>query len=175
MGDKMNKKGFTTIELILTMVLVITIMASITSVTYTYRDRSKYEELVTEITNYKNIVTKIIYDDILDSTNRAIRIETTSNSKIFKIVKADNTSIDLEIIDENVIKDGKEIHKVGIKYDDIEYIIPGSENSYITFEGTTLYPNDYPDKEDTGLYSLDILFSHQNLENNFKIHFVISK
>ena len=50
----MNNKGFTTVELILTMVLVITIMFSITSVTYVYRDRSKYEDdpIFIEIINW---------------------------------------------------------------------------------------------------------------------------
>ena len=48
----MNKNGFTTVELLLTMIFVITIMAIITSVTYTYQDRSKYEEKVTEVMNY---------------------------------------------------------------------------------------------------------------------------
>lgn len=169
----MNKKGFTTIELLLTMLVVVTIMVSITSVTYTYRDRSKYEETVTEVTNYKNMVTKIIYDDILDTTNKAIKIEKNTD-KIYTIVKTDTTkNVTLEIIDRDVTKDSKQIHEVGIKYDNIEYIIPGSENSYITFEGTTLYPNDFPEREDTGLYSLDIVFSHRNLEDNFKIHFAI--
>lgn len=54
----MNKQGFTTVELILTMVLVMIIMATITNVTYTYRDRSTYEELKTEVTDYKNTTTK---------------------------------------------------------------------------------------------------------------------
>ena len=71
----MNKKGFTTIELVLTIVLVVIIMMTITSVTYTYRDRSNYEELITEVTNYKNTLTKIIYDDLLDETNLVTKIE----------------------------------------------------------------------------------------------------
>ena len=61
----MNKKAFTTVEMILTILLVVVIMATITSVTLVYRDKSEYEESVTEIENYKNTLTKIIYDDIL--------------------------------------------------------------------------------------------------------------
>ena len=75
----MNKQGFTTVELILTMVLVMIIMATITNVTYTYRDRSTYEELKTEVTDYKNTTTKIIYDALLDTTDRVIRMEKISD------------------------------------------------------------------------------------------------
>ena len=56
----MNKKAFTTVEMILTILLVVVIMATITSVTLVYRDKSEYEENVTEIDNYKNTLTKII-------------------------------------------------------------------------------------------------------------------
>lgn len=160
----MNKKGFTTIELLLTMLVVITIMASITSVTYTYRDRSKYEETISLISNYKNMVTKIINDDLLDSSNPAVKLEKV-DSKNFKITKKNNSIVNLQIIDD--------INEKGLSYDNIKYIIPDSNNKVVNFEGTTMYPNDFPDRDNTGLYSLDIVFSHRNLEDKFKIHFVI--
>ena len=159
----MNKQGFTTVELILTLVLVITIMVSITSVTYTYRDRSRYEEILTEITDYKNMLTKIIYDDILDVNNPAIELRKISSTE-YDIIRTSGT-IKLKVINEN--------NKVGIQYNDVDYIIPNSNK--IIFKGTTTYPDDYPGRENTGLYSLDIVFSHKSLEEEFKIHFVISK
>ena len=160
----MNKKGFTTVELLLTMLIVITIMATITNVTYTYRDRSKYEEIISEEQSYKNKVTKIIYDDILDSTNPVVELIKV-DSKNFQLKRKNNSIIYLQIIDEDA--------NVGIKYNGIEYIIPDSNTSNVSFEGTTMYPNDYVDRTNTGLYSLDIKFHHRNLEESFKIHFVI--
>ena len=160
----MNKKGFTTIELLLTMLVVVTIMVSITSVTYTYRDRSKYEETITEVTDYKNMVTKIIYDDILDNSNPVVKLTKVDN-KNFTLTRKNNTTIDLQIIDST--------NKVGIMYDGMEYIIPDSNNGLIIFEGITMYPDDYPDRTDTGLYTLDIVFSHRDLEDQFKVHIAI--
>ena len=159
----MNKKGFTTVELLLTMVVVLTIMVSITSVTYTYRDRSKYEEIKTEITDYKNMVTKIIYDDILDSDNKAVQIEKVNDTE-YNIVKMDNTIINLKVIDEN--------NRIGIKYNNTDYIIPASNKSLITFE-RTIYQS-FPNSS-LEIYSLDIVFSHKSLEDDFKIHLVVSK
>ena len=160
----MNRKGFTTIELLLTMLVVVTIMASITAVTYTYRDRSKYEETLTEVIDYKNMVTKIIYDDIVDSTNPVVKLSRV-DAKNYTLTRKNNSTISLQIMDD--------VNKAGIKYNGIEYVIPDSSEKLIFFEGSTMYPNDFPGRDDTGLYSLDIVFSHRNLEDDFKIHFAI--
>ena len=96
----MNKQGFTTVELILTMVLVMIIMATITNVTYTYRDRSTYEELKTEVTDYKNTTTKIIYDALLDTTDRVIRMEKISDLE-YKFYTESNREKTLTILDES--------------------------------------------------------------------------
>ena len=161
----MNNKGFTTVELILTMAVVIVIMSTISSVTYVYRDKSKYEEIVTDVMNYKNTVTKIIYDDILD-------IGSTSG-KVTKIEKVNNTSYNLVATSKTynltIINTSTE---KGIQYDGVKYIIPGSNNSLVRYEGIKMYPTD---GSDSNFYSLDIFFSHKTIPNQFKIHLVVSK
>ena len=163
----MNKKGFTTVELILTVVVVMTIMATITSVTYNYRDRSNLETVITDINDYKNTVTKIIYDDILSinsSNGRVIKLEKESNNdRKYKLITETNHEYNLEIIDE--------LDKKGIRYDNIEYIVPGSSNSLVTFDGVSMYPID---DNESNIYSLDIYFKHKNLKDRVKIHFIIS-
>ncbi len=154
----MNNKGFTTIELILTIGLAAVIMLTITNVTYTYRDRSIYEETLTEVTNYKNNLTKIIYDDILNGANRLVGI-----------VKVNDMEYDLYTSNStyNILKIINEENNVGIEYAGIRYIIPGSEDGLVTFETSSYYNND-------NIYRLDIVFRHRNLEELIKIHFVIS-
>ena len=161
MGDKMNNRGFTTVELILTMVVVITIMATITSVTYTYRDKSRYEAIVTEITNYKNNITKIIYDDILDKDNKivALKQDNINEKKFYLVDENDNYVKTLQIINEN--------NKVGINYDGIDYLLTDTE-----YEDFNIYSSKSTDN--TEFYKLDIYFKNKYLENKFKIHFVIS-
>ncbi len=167
----MNKKGFTTIELILTMAIVITIMATITSVTYVYRDKSVEEQTITDIMNYKNTVTKVIYDDILENGNEVIKLENDDNKYI--LTRKDNSTITLEIIDRNVQRNGTIIHEVGIIYDGIEYLVPGSLGSLVTFDGVSTYPSDL--EEESNYYGLDIVFSHKNIKEPIKLHFIISK
>ena len=153
----MNKKAFTTVEMILTILLVVVIMATITSVTLVYRDKSEYEESVTEIENYKNTLTKIIYDDILDETNPVTGI--IENGNTYTLVRATNP-ITLEIINDpsnNII---------GIKYDSVNYLVPGCDKGLVSFEGVDL-------TNTSGIYNMNINFSSRKYEKILTIHFVV--
>lgn len=165
----MNKKGFTTVELILTVALVSVLMVTITGVTYVYQERTIYERTKNELIDYKNTVTKIIYDDILntDGTSDVVRL-TKVSEHIYRLVKSDNTYYNLIILDEE--------GKVGIKYGDessmVEYIVPGSDKKLITVKSIEMYPSD---GEESNIYKLDINFEHTGLNQEFKIHLIFSK
>ena len=156
----MNNKGFTTVELVLTIVLVAIIMATITNTTFVYRDRSQYEETKSEIINYKNTLTKIIYDDILNTTDPILEVIKISDSN-YKLITSNNVEKNLTVINET--------KRIGINYNGIDYIIPDSNDDLIEYEGVVY-------KEDTinNLYSLEIMFSHSNLEDTYKIRLVIT-
>ena len=153
----MNKKAFTTVEMILTILLVVVIMATITSVTLVYRDKSEYEESVTEIENYKNTLTKIIYDDILDETNPVTGI--IENGNTYTLVRATNP-ITLEIIND------PSNNKIGIKYDSVNYLVPGCDKGLVSFEGVDL-------TNTSGIYNMNINFSSRKYEKMLTIHFII--
>lgn len=153
----MNKKAFTTVEMILTILLVVVIMATITSVTLVYRDKSEYEESVTEIENYKNTLTKIIYDDILDETNPVTSI--IENGNTYTLVRATNP-ITLEIIND------PSNNKIGIKYDSVNYLVPGCDKGLVSFEGVDL-------TNTSGIYNMNINFSSRKYEKILTIHFVV--
>lgn len=153
----MNKKAFTTVEMILTILLVVVIMATITSVTLVYRDKSEYEENVTEIENYKNTLTKIIYDDILDETSPVTSI--VENSNTYTMVRATNP-ITLEIIND------PSNNKIGIKYNSVNYLVPGCDKGLVSFEGVDL-------TNTNGIYNMNINFSSHKYEKILTIHFVV--
>ena len=158
----MNKKGFTTVELILTIVLVVIIMGTITSVTYTYRDRSEYEKLITEVTNYKNTLTKTIYDDLLNSSDPVKSITKVSDTS-YKFITKNNQQIILNIINDST--NGR----IGINYNGIDYLVPGSGDELVSFEGVVYHEDNL-----NNLYKLDIMFSHRQLEDYTIVHLVIS-
>ena len=163
----MNKDGFTTVELLLTMILVISIMATISSVTYTYRDRSSYEEELNELINYKNNVTKVIYDDILTNTasDKIVSMKSTGITNEYTLATSSSTNAyTLKIIDEP--------QKKGIAYGKtnklVEYIIPGSDENLIDINGVN-----FPTLE-SNVYTFELSFYQRNLEKTFKIKFTIS-
>lgn len=154
----MNNKGFTTIELVLTIVLVIIIMGTITNVTYTYRDTASYEETKTSIINYKNTLTKIIYDDIF--LEKVVSIEEVNNDNI-SLIKENGDKIELSLINlEN---------EVGILYNGVKYIIPESDDGLIVMKGMNVKRND-----EIKMYTVDIIFHHIVLETDYSIHFMVS-
>lgn len=157
----MNKKGFTTVELVLTIVLVAIIMATITNTTFAYRDKSQYETTKSEIIAYKNKLTKIIYDDILNTIDPIISI-TRVNDFEYKLITNDNEEKNLTIINET--------NKIGINYDGVNYIIPDSEDELVEYEGVF-----YKEDQTNNLYSLEMRFSHSNLEDSYTIRFVITE
>ena len=163
----MNKKGFTTIELLLTMILVVIIMATITTTTYVYRDRSDYEEVLTNVTNYKNTVTKIIYDDVLTTTtsDKIISMNRIDDKNFTFNTSTTSNKYSLMVIDEE--------NKKGIAYGEgsnlIEYIIPDSDRGLVIIEDVNYYIN-----TSTKVYSFELYFRHRNLDKIFKIKVTIT-
>lgn len=158
----MNKKGFTTVELVLTIILVTTLMATITSVTLVYRDRADYEEAIASVKDYKNTLTKIIYDDILDTSNPVTSITYDSDKDYYTLVRKEN-SITLKIINVNE-NDKKE---VGIEYGGIKYLVPGSDKGLIEFQDVEFSNQD-------NIYTMNITFLSKQFDDPITIHFVVS-
>ena len=157
----MNNKAFTTVELILTMAHVIVIIATITSVTLVYRDRLDYEEEISLAKNYKNTVTKIIYDDILDQTNKVTSLETIEENKKYALVKKDNTKVNLEILNDIPNK------QIGIMYDDVKYIVPGVDRDLIEFQSVEVITK-------SNYTAVNIYFLSKKYKDPLTIHFIIS-
>lgn len=158
----MNKKGFTTVELVLTIILVTTLMATITSVTLVYRDRADYEEAIASVKDYKNTLTKIIYDDILDTINPVTSITYNSVYDYYTLVRKENP-ITLKII--NINKTDKK--EVGIEYGGIKYLVPGSDKGLIEFQNVEFSNQD-------NIYTMNITFLSKQFDDPITIHFVVS-
>ena len=172
----MNKKGFTTIELVLTIMIVLIIMATITSVTYTYRDRGKYEGQKSEVINYKNNITKIIYDDILNPYDRVVSISGVGSEYTFTtesgtkynlrtITKSDEQENKIVGIAYGVENDENEENNEDDEDNKIKYWFPISNakvKSNLVFD------------ENNNYYRLSIVFSSRNLENDLNLHFVVT-
>lgn len=61
----MNKKGFTTIELIVSFIMVVVILTSLIGFTTAYRGKVNDEEVKSQLFDFKNTILKTVYDDII--------------------------------------------------------------------------------------------------------------
>ena len=104
----------------------------------------------------------IIYDDVLSEKDRPARV--ISMRRI-----DDNNYRLVTSTKEYPLVIHRQDYKVGITYDSVDYIIPGSEDGFVTIEDVN-YHEDNANK----LYSLEIVFKHRNLDEVFKIKFAIT-
>ena len=168
----MNKKGFTVAEVIVSFSLVSVILASMVGATIYYRDKVKEEEVVTQLTDFKNSITKIIYDDILINNEKRIysveRCIGTTNCVNF--VDKENVTHNLRMVyDPSGQKKG-----VYLSYDNKLYMLPDSdlgtdEERVCDFMGGF----DVSHYEDTDkkidLYTVKTTFRHKDLNKQYDI------
>ncbi len=62
---KLNNKGLTAIEVLVSFALISVIIISMFNVINNYKDKEDLESYKTDVTTYKNTLTKTIYDDII--------------------------------------------------------------------------------------------------------------
>ena len=123
-GDGMlNKKGFTIAEVIVSFSLISILLASLISATMFYRDKVKDEEVKSQLWDFKNTITKNIYDDIM--SNNIVRAESCigSTNSCVNLIDSDDNYYPLRIEEYN-----EENRKgVYLTYNGIKYLLPDSD------------------------------------------------
>ena len=74
---KLNKKGLTTIELLISFVLLAIIVASAYGTVESYKNKENIEEYKNKIYTYKNLLTKDIQRDLIKKGLMDVKIEST--------------------------------------------------------------------------------------------------
>lgn len=168
----MNKKGFTTIEIVLSFTLVVLILTGLTVIVINYRDKVPTEEIKTQLLDYKNTITKIVYDDIVKGDYVSLQ-SCIDAYRCVNFIKPDGTSESLKVI--NQLEDMSGI-KTGmyIEYKGIKYMLPdsdlNSETGYVSDikEFVNEIDNTY------GLYSVKIPLYHAGINYGLNISLVIN-
>ena len=175
----LNKKGFTIAEVIISFTILSIILASVIGSTIFYRNKMKEEEILTQLADFKNTVTKVVYDDILANDNRRIvnvercigtancinLIDKANQSHTLKIVEYTSTTTD---------------HKRGIylSYNNILYMLPdsdlgvGEERVCDFIRGFDI--ENYS-QDNLGLYTIKTSFRHKDLDAKYDIMLTITR
>ncbi len=185
----MNKKGFTTVELIVSFMIVTIILTSLVGFTVNYRDKVKKEEIRTKLYDFKNSITKIVYDDIIALNYTSIAacvgidncvnfVDSTGNSHVLKI---ENSCEQI-----NCISSGCTINKCGVYlvYNDIRYLLPESNlNRYykknldedIIISQSVCGLSEFKlQAYNNSIYTLKMNFKHYLLNDDFDIMLTVN-
>ena len=163
---KLNNKGFTIAEVLVSFSLITIILASLISSTVYFRDRLKQEEVISQLKDFKNSITKIIYDDILNKhITGAGRCFAEANCIEFTDIN--NTSYYLKLEESS--------NGVYLIYNNNKYLLPDSDlgdgvDRVCDFIGgfELLKSDNYP------LYKVKTSFYHKDFDIKYDIIITLS-
>ena len=191
---KLNEKGMSVIEVVLTFALIMTIIASILALIMNYRNKLQTNLTYLDWSSYKNTLTKEIQDDIMrlgvadinhggECTSSQYSGEFSSCSNIvFK------TGVEKILAVSKIdISDRNSVLNKYIRYGDTKYPIkdtlpktipngrqPGefqtifvSDSDFLSVDSTIL-----SDGTEIKIYSIDIYIEHIDFDDDFGIHIV---
>ena len=166
----MNKKGFTIVEVVIAFSILGVVLISLFGFVSFYRDKVRNEQIKTQLIDFKNTITKVVYDDIIG--DKIISMEYCDGIEKCVIFKdPDNNQHIIEV--KEVTTTGAEKKGLYINYDGTMYMLPDSDlkdtKGYMcSFEDFVL--QSYDDK----IYSLTITFVHRSLNEKYSINLTIT-
>ena len=122
----MNKKGFTTVELIVSFIMIVIILISLVGFTVNYRDKVKIEQVKSNLNDFKNTVTKAVYDDITINNIKSIEY-CVGEDNCVNFIDSRNKLHTLKIFYECVLKNGTCSYRTYLSYNNIKYELPDSD------------------------------------------------
>lgn len=167
----MNKKGFTVVEVVVSFGILSVVMLMIITFMITYRDKVKNAEIETQLIDFKNSMTKMIYDEII--AGRYLRIDYCtgeSNCVYFTDTNGDKHYLRVVEVARSTPTEKKGEH---LQYDGAYYMLPDSDlneptDDMCSFNDVTL--ETYEEK----IYSLKVNYHHYGLGKSYTIAITIN-
>lgn len=175
----MNKKGFTTIELIVSFIMVVVILTSLIGFTTAYRGKVNDEELKSKLFDFKNTILKVVYDDIIRYS--VVRMSScVGDDHCVNLVSNDGSIHTLRVVSE-------ESGIVYIEYNGTKYQLPDSElnkayketspngesNIIITDSACNITDFKYTNYQNK-IFTVKISFKHYMIDKPFDILITIN-
>lgn len=188
---KLNNKGVSIIEIVLTFALIMVMTMGMLSIVFNYREKASISMEKLDLDTFKNTLTKEIQDDILTlgvkeintsgeclrhpELNSCINIvfsDADGTSKVFGTSKVDNNDVDSI--------ENKFLYYDGLKYKIVDKLpnkIPTGEKAVdfqtIKIQDQNILSTDSMVLENgtvVTFYSIDVYISHIDFDEDFGIH-----
>lgn len=172
-GDSMlNKKGFTIAEVIVSFSLISIILASMIASMMFYRDKVKEEEVLSQLWDFKNTITKVIYDDIIEK--KLVYVDTCVGiPNCVKFSDASRTTNNiLKIVEYN---ETTQTNKRGtyLYYNGTKYMLPDSDlgtgyDRICDFVGGINL-----DVYENKLFKVKLSYRHKDMNKHYDLLFIV--
>lgn len=184
---KLNNKGMTSIEVLISFVVVVMISVSMYTTVNAYQNKQQVESFKEKIITYKNLLTKEVNDDLIKKGLIAVDVQfDNSNSTHYITFTLKNGQVKRMIIENKKASDfgsgvpaaSDQNDKFVISYGDInkevQYPLPNvgstkNDNNKIMYD---LRINMVEVSTTDGVFSLFVGFIHPDLENRHNINIV---
>lgn len=174
---KLNNKGFTVVELVVSFIFVFTMAFAMYELLYNYRVKQNEESIKSQLIDYKNQVTLAIQNDIYDKKLKTIdycNYGSTVKDKCIVLNFNDNTSKQLAIEEGTRLIDGEEYPITYIVYGNLIYESPDApllefRTDYMLYN---THESDQFEEENVNVYKISIPIYHNDLEGNYGISIV---
>ena len=177
---RLDKKGFTVIELILSFVLVMFLAMSMFALVNNYKHREQKETVKRDLLTLQNTLTQDIYEDTIRRKVDHISYCKDENGNNLtqciniKFLDTTEKQLKIETISESVTEDGTtfELETFNILYGGVKYNNPDPKFAKIVSDYilTSTIPDD---KLEYGvIYHIKIRIEHQDLEEEYIVDIV---
>ena len=172
----LNKKGFTIAEVLVSFSLITLILISIVGSTIFYRDKLKEEEVKSQLVDFKNTITKVVYDDIV--AGKINYAETCIKyTNCINLVGEDGTTHTLRIVE--LEESGVDKRGAYMSYDSIKYMLPDSDLAEVDENGQIVRVCDFVnglkfEYYDNRLFTIKTTIEHKDYDVKYDIMLTIS-
>lgn len=174
---KLNNKGFTVVELLVSFIFVFTMAFSMYELLFSYREKQNEESIKSQLIDYKNQVTLAIQNDIYEKKLKNIDYCTygsTIKDKCIVLNFNDNTSKQLAIESGKREINGEDYPISYIVYGDLIYESPDAplldfKSDYMLY---ITHASDNLEEKNVNIYKISIPIYHNELKGNYGISIV---
>lgn len=176
-----NENGFTVIELVLSFTLVMFLAVAMFAIVNNYRNRQQIEVVNRELTTLKNTLTQDIYEDINKKKVKKIEYCKDASSNIINqciyIYFQDGSNKQLrvemdEVLDDTIEGTTFKYEDFSIVYETVKYKNPVPKFTKIVSDYMLTYSTEEDNLEYGTIYKIQIILSHQDIKDEFKIEVV---
>ena len=168
----LNKKGFTIAEVVMSFAMITVILTTIVGFTVRYRDRVREENIRNQLNDFKNTITKVVYDDII--SGKIIRMDKCLvETNCINMYDAEGN---IHVFAQEVVSvtTGSTKKGIYINYDGTRYMLPDSDinegSQHMCYFDEEFRLDSYGDK----FYTLVISYKHLSFEESYKIYLTIN-